>query len=142
MSTSRTPQYGNYMVEVFKWLLANPNSTRYQIQSFINSYSQSLAAPPTKIPEAYGVIYRIRTVLGPDVIVCVGRRGATYHVATSRSDGMTWIHDRKKNIRNQVQRTHKAVEDIETKYGSDKDLKLVKASLESALLILDASGTI
>jgi hypothetical protein len=140
MSASRTHKYDDFAGDLLVWLSANPDSTYQQIQRRINQYAATLTHPPKKIPDARSVIYYLRGELGPETVTCKrSGRTATYRVAGNRGEAMVWIQSRKKNIRNQIQRTHKAVQDIETKFGADKDLMMVRASLESALLILDAS---
>jgi len=142
---SRPSKYDDYAVELLDYLDSNPRSTRQQIQRHLNKFAASLPDPPKKVPDAYSVIFYIRGVLGPQVIVCDRRvKPAVYKVADSRGEARHWVNNRKRNIRNQIQRTHKAVVDIQRPvksggFGADKDMAMVQATLESVLTILDAS---
>jgi hypothetical protein len=142
---SRPSKYDDYAVELLDYLLKHPGRTRQQIQKHLNKFAAALPITPKKVPDAYSVIFYIRGVLGPQVITCDRRvKPAVYKVAESRMEARLWVNARKRNIRNQIERTHKAVVDIQMPvkaggFGADKDMAMVQATLESVLTILDAS---
>jgi hypothetical protein len=130
-------KYESYATEVIDFLINAPWSNLKQIQSVIDHYHITTGRA-TRIPRADAIVYYIRSNDGENVLVC-DRHTNLYRIADSKAVGQVWLNTRKKNIRNQIARTLRAVEVLIRIFGSDADLDMIKASLSANLTILDAS---
>ena len=144
MATSRLSKYDPYAADLFDHMVAQSKPVKkIELQVIVNATAMRLGH--SRVPDAYRIIYYMRTVLGPHVVVCKGRRNATYAIAGSFREASDWITARRKNILSQIKRTEKAMDDTVTEFGSAmsvdevKDWSVALASIQSARAVISAS---
>jgi hypothetical protein len=142
-TSRKSRKYEPYGIAVLAELMKGVPLTTSEIQVVVNDVAKS--EKHSTVPDAISILRWLRGELGFLVIALKGRRGAMYTVSKTAGGGHSWIKSRRQNIRNQIASTLETTQDTLSMFDADlttverHDLKMVAASLTSAVTILDAS---